>query len=243
MNRPALHLCGMFVLVGGSAGCHRTTSASLQFDPSSARPGTSVVAQSNGRVFSKAQGETILINRQSVTPEEVIGPTEATFIVPSVSSGKQTVRVVDRDGKELGKGQLDILPSSSLRLLLTMKDGRIQLVNSKPTEGSYTENRAEQGPRVSYDVLTPEGGLLFTGAIAHPTREAHELFDEPQPGQRTIRREPVHGDATFVVKIPNVEGPAIVRFYDVQADVDLGTAQGRAGRKLIGEIKVGGQTR
>ena len=78
--------------------------------------------------------------------------------------------------------------------------------------------------------------------MTHPTLGRTEVFDEPDPGEHTMRRLGEREVAMFAIMIPNVPGGATVHFYDVPDGVVADSPEGRRIRKFLRRVDVIGQT-
>jgi hypothetical protein len=85
-------------------------------------------------------------------------------------------------------------------------------------------------------VISPAGGLVFSGACNHPVLGRREVYSDPEPGR--VRRVDGPSEGSCAIKIPNVPGASTLRVYDVPELVDLDTDEGRASRSLIGELAI-----
>lgn len=233
-------LLGLCAVVATLAGCAHTPfkEASLTFEPGSASPGMSVRLEADQPVVAKAGR--VRVKETTIPLDQVRDSKRGAFTLPDVGPGLQAVQLVDRKGKVLGQGRLEVMPPMSLRVLLEFKGGKARLVSAKPTQGGYSENLTDGGDRLSYDVLNAEGGLLFTGAVANPFAVGHEIYDQSPDGKPVMRREKPEKDGMLSFKIPNVQAQAVIRLFDASAEADLATEKGRAARRLIGEFKIGG---
>ncbi len=245
-----LHLLGValaLVLSCASTGCaHRESpgaslSASIiRVDPDAASPGMHVALTTDQPVFNAKKPPRVQVGKQAAKIAETTSATQASIVVPNVAAGDADVRLLQGE-KEIGRpARLRILPPQSERLTLAFADGRVKLIDAAPRAGGYTEGAREAGHRLSYDLVNEKGVVVFTGSILHPTLGRVEVFDETADGKRVIHGERAHARATFVLKIPYLPGRATVRFYDVPADVNLASEDGRKARTFLNEVEIGG---
>jgi hypothetical protein len=80
------------------------------------------------------------------------------------------------------------------------------------------------------------GRLVATGVLPHPLLGRREVF-EPQGVLHGVRPP---ASATFRLRIPAVEGGGVVRFFEFEPGTDLSTAGGRAARRPVSEVEIGG---
>lgn len=203
--------------------------------PGSAAPGETVRVVLASASPSKGEQTAIEIGEQVAKVARVISESELEVLVPSLPAGQ--VKVVAREGQQVvGEGNLTVLAPTSKSLVLSFQDDKVALLATAPAGGGWWEAVDEGGRRLSFDVLSEQGGLVFTGAVNHPTLGRIEVFEGSEP--RQIHAAPVPTAAVFAIKVPSIPGAATVRIYDVEAGVDLSTAEGRAARRFLSEIMV-----
>ncbi|HSW47232.1 MAG TPA: IPT/TIG domain-containing protein [Phycisphaerae bacterium] len=209
-------------------------------NPSEVSPGSMVTVTADKAVFQGATTPSITIGGQAATIQSVADPTQAVVIVPNLSPGAAQVRVVEAGKTPGAPGPLTVLSAPVTRLILSFGSNQVNLVSAQPATGGFSENARESGRRLSYDVLDSQGRIIFTGEVIHPTLGRAEVFEPLDQGKFVLRHVAVSPSAAFALKIPNLNGATKVRFHDASADLDLGTAAGRAGRVFLNEISVGG---
>jgi hypothetical protein len=121
--------------------------------------------------------------------------------------------------------------------VLSLTGERVELVSSRGAAGLDRPSRETPvGMGLSYDVVTREGVVVATGTLPHPMRGRREVFDP----EGTMRGAPAPKSATFTLRIPAVPKGSVARFYEVEPGTDLATAEGRAKRRLLSEVELGG---
>ncbi|UCG53433.1 MAG: IPT/TIG domain-containing protein [Candidatus Latescibacterota bacterium] len=216
----------------GSIGC----SKPIKVGPEESVPGQVVDLSIEGADFEKVEDIEVTFARRPAPVVRVIDQTTVEVMVPPLEPGEVEI-VVKKAGRQIGKAKTKIRPSPLRRVFFTMQDGRIELKRVRPYTG-HMDRVASRGRRLSYDVLTEDGRLLYTGAIRHPEGGQFEVFGHPKPPKK--RRGPVRveGSIPFSIKIPYSEGKTIVRLYDVEKGVDLTDPRARDERRLITEFTV-----
>lgn len=226
------------IVVGvGGLGCEMQDGELPTVDvaPTAASPGETVRLVADQSSLLDAAQTTVLIGDQPSTIVRAISGTELEVIVPPVAPGVTSV-VVRAGGQDVATGNLDILAPVAVGLVLSFENDKVALVSTSATGGGWWESGKSGGRRLSFDVLSAQGGLVFTGAINHPTLGRLEVFEDPGPG--LMRGAPQPRSATFAIKIPNVAGAKTVRFFDVEPGVDLGTPEGREARTFLNDVVV-----
>lgn len=205
----------------------------LAVEPAAARPGMIVRVSSTGPVFRKGEGGEVRIAGRPASIVRTVSEREVHVLVPAVEAGAAQV-TLGSGGRSAGS--VTVLPAPSVELVVSMEDKKLTLVRATPRAGEVETRVSPDQARLSFDVVNEQGGLVFTGAVADPTRR--EVFDGPNARDAVLRGAPRSKKAVFAVKVPNVPGRFTVKFYSVAAGVDLKSAQGRAGREPLGEIVV-----
>ena len=207
----------------------------LRVLPEGARPGILVTVAASQPAFPDGAKTRVELGGQPAQLVRWISPTEVEVLVPNVAAG--TARMEVSGGKATSSTQFEVLPAAAQELVLKMADGKLELIAARPT-GDEPDTISPSGePQLSYDVVTPEGAVVFTGAIRHPTQASREVFDGSSAEKAILRREPPHAAAAsvFALKVPALPG-ATVRLYESAAGTNLRDARSRDTRKLVGEI-------
>lgn len=238
--RAAILLVGMACLPFGCPPPPEPSAGVSDVNPTQASPGSVVTVTADKSVFEGASSAGVIIGGESATIQSTLSATQALVVVPNIAAGAAEVRVVEAGKTPGAAGPLTVLAAPATRLVLSFSGNQVQLVETLPASGGIGESAREGGRRLSYDVLDGQGRILFTGELIHPTLGRAEVFDPLDQGLFAPRQVAVSPSAVFALKIPNLGGATKVRFYDATADLDLGTAAGRAGRAFLNEITVGG---
>lgn len=203
----------------------------LTVDPEAARPGAAVRLRAEQPLFREGTQPRVRINGKPATVLRRVSDQEVDVLVPAIGPGSARVAVAGSGG-----GRVTVLASPSLELVMSLKDGKVALVRATPRAGEAHSRVLRDQPRLSYDVINQQGGLVFSGVIADPGRR--EVFDGPNAAGAVLHGAPPDRETVFAVKVPHVAGRFTVKFYQVPAGADLATETGRTQRKPIGEIVI-----
>lgn len=205
--------------------------------PEAAAPGEAVVVRVPGlELGPKVETVKVTVSGRAATVLRVEPPIGIEFLFPDLEAGPAEV-VVTIAGRKVGRAPFRVLPAPARQLVLSLADGRVQLISNRGASGLDRPSRElPVGPGLSYDVVTSDGRLIATGTLPHPLSGRREVFE---PGG-TLRGAPVPKSATFTLRIPAVPKGSVVRFYEVQPGTDLTTPEGRAKRRLLSTVQLGG---
>ncbi|HEX7180674.1 MAG TPA: hypothetical protein VF756_02440 [Thermoanaerobaculia bacterium] len=212
------------------AGC---ATRRLTVEPAMVSPGMIVRVSSTKPVFRKGEEGEVRIAGRPASIVRTVSEREVDVMVPAVEAGAARV-TLGRGGQSTGN--VTVLPAPSVELVVSMEDNKLTLMRATPRAGEVETRVSRDQARLSFDVINEQGGLVFTGAVADPTRR--EVFDGPNSQGAVLRGTPRSKKAVFAVKVPNVPGRFTVKFYAVPAGVDLKSTEGRAAREPLGEIVV-----
>ena len=229
-NRMLAACCGL--LLASSFGCRPP-----EVNPDQAPPGASVVVSAPGlAVGAKPDEIKVTVGGRPAAVARVEAGTGIEFVVPELEPGVTEVAVEWR-GRSLGRASFRVTASPARQLVLSMTGQAITLVSERGATGLGRPSR-EAGSRrdLAYDVVGPDGRLIATGTVPHPLRGRRELFE--QDGSMRGAPEPASG--TFRLRIPTPPAGSVVRFFEFEPGTDLRTAEGRAARRAISEVRVGG---
>jgi hypothetical protein len=225
-------------------GCKRrpetsgSGGAALTLTPEGASPGMVVRVTTSQPAFPDAKSARVDIGGEPAPISKWVSPTEVEVLVPNIAAGESSVKVTG--GKVNEAAGFTVLPASAQELVLQLKDGALELVAVHPTADEPNMVTRSAEPQLSYDLVNPDGGLIFTGTIDHPAQARMELFDGPNAQQAILRREAPHPGhpVVFTVRLPVAPRGATVKFYESSAQLNLLDAAARQSRKLVGEIKL-----
>jgi len=210
--------------------------------PGAASPGTTARVEAAEPVFTKDGYANVRIGEQVAQIVRRISDVAVEVLVPNVAPGVTPVQIIEPNQPPGPPGRLNILPSRSLQLVLSLAGERFELLDSRPG-GSHPRRRIDPGGRrIQYEVFNRLGRLVFMDALTHPTLGRNEVFDEPDSGERTMHRLGERDTAMFAIMIPNIPGGATVRFYDVPEGAVADSPEGRRSREFLSELSVNGQT-
>jgi hypothetical protein len=176
--------------------------------------------------------------RESAQVQQVLSATNVQVLVPNIPPGEAEVRIQEALKAPGKSATVRVLKAPTKKLVLELSGANIRLLSASERGGEYTNTPEQDQRRLSFDVLTADGNLLYTGAIVHPTLGRMEVFDEPQPEKKAMHNEPAMGAAVFELKIPNISGEVVIKFYDVPQGADLSTPEGRAARRYVNQVTV-----
>jgi hypothetical protein len=246
MNRMRVSvIIGIFAL-GALAGCKKGKvveggGSNLTLFPQGGSPGMMVRVSAEKPLFARDRGAKVEIGGAGASISQTVSDAEAEVMIPNVRAGATTLNVTGEKGEGKASAPFTVLPARAQQLVLSWKDGRIELlaVHATADEPSAfaTEGSAEL---LSFDLLNKDGALVYTGVIPHPAQQHMEVFDEPAQQKTNIRREGMAHEATFALKIPKLPEEATVRFFEAPPGGNLLDANARESRKAVGEIKVKG---
>lgn len=232
MRRSMITTCTVLVALYLSAGCnHQGTS--LTTSPERVAPGKTVRVSSPRADFTDKSTIEVTFGNQKGIVVEVEDKTTIIVKVPRLDPGQVKITVRDK-GRVVGGSELTILHPSKRRLHLTYADGKLELDRTVPYTGHY-DRPAQSGTRLSYDVLSEKGALIYRGAVPLPGSRGVEILANPKEGG-TVERVPRAGRIRFTVKIPYQAQKTIVRFYELKP----GLAFDDPDRKFVREFEIEG---
>lgn len=232
----AIVLC-MGTLAGAAACRHGPPTAETRIVPEAVAPGgTAVIQPPRLEAETKLEAVRVLVGQQPATVLNLAPEVGIAFLVPALEPGEVEV-TVEIGGSTVGTTRLTVKPSPARHLVLTMTGDEIALVSDRGASGLAQPNREiPEGPALSYDVLSAEGVLVSTGVLSHPLHGRREIFGE----DGTMRGAPVPDSATFTLRIQALPAGGSIRFYEAEPGADLSTETGRATRRQISTIEIGG---
>jgi hypothetical protein len=213
------------------------TPQPVQVVPGEVSPGDIALLRVAKGGFKGIEGLSVTINNRPATVTGVVDANTIQVVVPDLPPGEFSV-VMSRKGDVIAQGTATIAHAPMERIFLRLEGDSVSFVKTRPYNGAY-EPEAGRGRRISYDLVTRNGALLYTAAIRHPATDTFEVYGAADPHRP--RHLPATEPYSFAIKIPYMREAAILRIYDAPDGVDLDTAQGRAARRLIGEIEMGGR--
>jgi hypothetical protein len=217
----------------------KPSAAVLRVVQSTAAPGTSVKVLAESAVFGDGSVR-ILIGGQTALIKSIISDEEAEAVVPVLKAGMHDVQIAEPNKLPGAAAQLNVTDPPAKLLVLSMSDQGIELQDSFPMGGAPYRNGDDGGQRIHYEVLNPQGRILFHNVINHPTEGRLEVYDRDDKGEPVHYMAPKRLSAVFSLSIPNVPGGALLKLYDVPADADLGTPAGLAARTFLADIQIPG---
>jgi hypothetical protein len=225
----------VLLLLAPAAACRPRVPP--QVVPDAGAPGTSAVVRVPGlEPGTKPEAVAVTVGGQPATVSRVEAPAGIEFLVPERAPGPAEV-AVRLGGRDAGQVPFTVLAAPARQLLLTMTGERIELVADRGAASLDRPSRELPGRRgLAYDVVARDGRLIATGVVPHPLdgrREVHEA-----EGVLHGVRPPA--SASFRLRIPALPQGGVVRFFELEPGTDLATAAGRAARRLLAEVQIGG---
>jgi hypothetical protein len=206
----------------------------VEVTPAEGPPGTTAVVRVPGLEEIAKEAVEVSVGDRPAAVLAVDARAGVEFLVPEHPPGAAEV-AVRIDGRAVGRVPFTVRPSPARQLVLAMSGEEIELVASRGAVSLDRPSRELPSRRaLSYDVVTSDGRLVATGVIPHPLADRREVL-EPDG---TLRGAPEPVSATFTLRIPSVPRGGVVRFYEVEPGTDPESAEGRAARRLISEIRV-----
>ncbi len=229
-------LAGAIVLiaawaVAGAAG----PQTALQIIPSEIEPGgTALIRIENAKLKDAAEVAVTFADKPASVVRLVDSET-IQVVVPDLPPGDARV-FVSRGGQVMGEGKASILPAPMVRVFLRMEGDSVSVARTRPYNGHY-DPTARRGRRLSFDLISGGGQLLYTSAISHPATGTFEVYGAAD--SLRSRHLPAVEPYFFAIKLPYTPEPAILRIYEAAEGADLDTAEGRRERRLVTEIEMG----
>lgn len=231
---PPLALVGL-LLLAAALGCQEKPEAEIF--PAQAAPGSTAVVRAEGLDAEREkEAVRVRVGDQPALVIRVVPGVGVEFLVPELQPGPAAVKV-EAYGKAAATATLTIVPPPARQLVLGMTGDLVELVSDRGAASFARPSREVPVRRgLAYDVLNAQGVLVATGVIEHPRAGRLEVHDE----EGGLRGAPEPDSATFTLRIPAVPGGGTLRLYDVEPQIDVMTDEGRAERRLVSEIELGG---
>lgn len=209
--------------------------AAVHVLPYEVSPGDIALLRLDKANLKDTAGVAVVFEQRPASIVRLVDPNTIEVVVPDLTPGDARV-IVSRNGDVVGEGKAAILPAPMVRVFLRMEGDSVSVARTRPYNGHY-DPRAERGRRLSYDLVTQDGELLYTSAVRHPATDAFEVYGAADSLRG--RRLPAVAPYFFAIKIPFTQGPAVLRIYEAAEGADLDSAEGRASRRLMREIEMG----
>lgn len=206
----------------------------------SASPGLTVRVEADQPVFTEEDGAQVKIGGQVARVLNRISNQIVEVVVPLLEPGIATVEIIEPKKNPGAPGRLNVLPVRARKVLLSLAQGQIELLGHRPTAGLARTGADEYGRRIQYEVYNKLGRLIFRDVVNHPTEGRHEIHDHDENIGHTMRQAPASTAGLFSIRIPNVPGGALVKFYDVPDNADVNTDEGRRLRSYLSELQLDG---
>jgi hypothetical protein len=224
-----------FLLIAAAWGCRRPRATEIA--PEEGPPGASAVVRVTRLApDTKSEALEVTVDGQPATVLRVEPTVGVEFLIPDRAPGPVEV-ALRVSGRNAGQVRFTVLAPPARQLVLTMTGERIALVSSRGASGLDRPSRELPSRRgLAYDVVARDGRLVATGTLPHPLLGRREVF-EPEGVLHGVRPP---ASATFTLRIPAFQGGGVVRFFEFEPGTELSTPQGRAARRLVSEVEIGG---
>jgi hypothetical protein len=224
-----------FLLLALTPACRRPRVTEVA--PDEGAPGASAVLRvSTLAPGTRPEAVEVTVGGLPATVLRVEASIGVEFLVPDRAPGPAEV-AVSVSGRDAGRVGFTVLAAPARQLVLAMTGERIELLSSRGATGLDRPSRELPGRHgLAYDVVERDGRLVATGILPHPLLGRREVL-EPAGVLHGVRPP---ASATFTLRIPAIKPGAVVRFFEFQPGTDLATAEGRATRRLISEVGIGG---
>ncbi len=235
---PVVHVAA---LAGPGQSGPFSSAHVLKLYPASLPPGFMVRISTDQPVFDGRVAPKVMIGDQEVPFRMAMdSPTDAEALVPNLPPGQAKVMVVVPNQKRQGRSKsLKILAATSHRLVLRWKNNQLELLDARAVGDDCTRLPEQDLRRLSFDVFNKRGDMIYTGAIQHPAARL-EAFEDPQTQPRAeIHGEPSLDEDVMFLKVPNVPGGFMVKFYDTPAHLNLEDRAQREQRQFLSEFRIG----
>jgi len=211
--------------------------APVRVIPNKACPGQTVLLRAESAGFTNTRNIRVAIGDRIAPVVRIVDSVTVEVMIPELDPGEVPIQI-QYMRTTLGSATVEITAPPLRRIFLRMENDTVTVERVRPFTGEY-DNAATSGRRLSYDVTSARGRLLYTGAIPHPATATFEVFGSA--GRSSPIRVPAPEPYHFMIKIPYSSNTILVKLYEVPDSLDLATERGRAARTLIKEIEVTGQ--
>jgi len=217
------------------SGCSQSARRDAPPLLESASPGAAVLIQTRSKSLESPEGIRATIGDQPAHVLSVVGERYVRVLVPSLDRGTYEASVT-RNGKEIARQDLVVRDAVSRSYRFRLEGDKIALEATTPSNDRPTRSTPALLERLSFDLVTPDGQLIFTTAVLHPREVSGEGITTAASGRTELSRvRPAQVPSARVI-LPRVPNAASVRVYDVPRGLDISTDTGRAERKLIREF-------
>jgi hypothetical protein len=215
-------------------GC--TPRRALELHPPQTVPGESAVLRiAQGKRLEPGPVEVRVGGRSALLLEDG-GMLGQQFLVPDLPPGPARVSLL-RQGREIAQGEIRIQPYPAEQLVFTMSEQGVEPIARRGVSSLSRPDRSPPAVKgLAYEVLRADGYLLASGVLPHPRLDRQEMHG-PDGDLRNVRPP---AQTSFQLRVPAAAGRLTVRFFEVDAGVDLDISAGRAARRFLQEVQIEG---
>jgi hypothetical protein len=159
-------------------------------------------------------------------------------VLPSVKEDSVTLAVFD-DNRQLAQSSFYMLAPASLRLLLWVSNDSVRLIRALASNHAPTGLAATQRTRLSFDVITNQNIVVYSGSIPHPKTRPPERFAQSDTVSATGGLTDLPDSAVVSIFIPMPQDSVRIDFYEAGPGLNLLTNADRALRGRINQLRVG----
>lgn len=168
----------------------------------------------------------------------VIDSSRLLITVPDLDPGAADIVLLDGD-RVVGKASITIEDTFARTLVFSTDGSAITMRETKRSVDPPTRNVRSGGPRLSFDLVSPQGVVVYSGSIRHPNETGGEVFNFSATTPITsIARTAPPDTVRFSIRTPTPAAGATLRFYRVPAGLDISTDEGRAQRVFVQEVQL-----
>lgn len=222
----------MLVVVGLLLG----SACSLGPRPRAATPGQMVRLKTFKAAFSGAEPVSVRVGDREANLIRVLGPRKAQLIVPKVAAGQVDVEV--RAGERLlARYEMEVLEPRFQRLVLAMEGGTVEHLATQAACEAPQMLTMEDGMRLGWEVVDPDGGLIASGVADHPSLQRHEVYGEPDKDRMHIVKAPAR--TVFTLTLAQTAPGCTLRLFEIVDQAQMKRGPGTEDGRLIAEVALG----
>jgi hypothetical protein len=236
-NKNAIVLFAYAVFLVSCNGCstsRHTEAHHLQVSPEQSNSGEIIYLYDSSKTIKPDSNLTVKFGESSGTVVGTDTAGQIAVMVPNLNQGQYKISVL-KNKDTVGFSTLKIGAPPAQLLVLSINDNHeIKVMKSMPYNGDYQSGFTSASSQLSFDLTDDANNVIYSASIPDPVTEGMEVFR----GKDTMSREKMGmmGNATFAVKIPNIQQATKVNFYTSAPGADLHNAEGRRSRKLVSQI-------
>ena len=213
--------------------------ARIRLSKESARPGDPVLVQLRDEQIHGGGPIRAIFAKDTPAAARLTPDGDIEVIVPMIPAGESSLSIYQGQNL-LGRGTMEVRESATRLLTISFDRNGIALLHESPGTGAPTGHARSRQPRLSFDLISAQGAVVYSGTIIDPMEASGEVLTQaPVPGgPAQIGRSVAEASGVIFVEVPTPPGPVSLKVYRAAASVDLFTTEGRAQRQLIGTLEV-----